>query len=223
MRNTRLFVFAMIAMLFATLAFPTELDAQRRGGSRSRSTRTRVSRPKTVKAPKVTAKKATTKKATSATRGSKATVKRSATDQKSFNKAKANGTAYKSKAEATSAFKTKNAAKYPAKYTSKPATRPDHIPQSTSVGGNTYNVSYNQGMGGYGYMGISGSWMMYSAMTDVIMLSTLMSRNNYYYDPVVAGAPVAVVRTSNGPATLFGIIVILVVILYCVKFLKDDL
>ena len=100
-----------------------------------------------------------------------------------YDKAKASGTAYSSKAAATDAFKSKHGNQYTARYASQPATRPDHIPASTSVGGRTYPVSYNRQYGGYGYMGPGGSWVMYDAMADAAMLSILMSRNNYYYDP----------------------------------------
>ena len=80
-------------------------------------------------------------------------------------------------------FRTRNAGKFPSKYASRPATRPSHVPQSTSVGGNTYNISYNAGRGGYGYMGVGGTWMMYNAMADAVMMGTLMSRGGYVYGP----------------------------------------
>jgi hypothetical protein len=165
--------------------------------------------PKVRRAPKATpAKKRTTQKRTATA------PKRTAAQQKSFETAKKNGTSFKTKSAASTAFKQKHYAKYPAKYASKPATRPAHVPQSTSVGGVNYNVSYNAGYGGYGYMGAGGRWMMYDAMTDVIMLNMLMSRNHYIVD-TVAPAPVVRVRRANTGRTIFivlGSIVAVIVI-----------
>ena len=110
------------------------------------------------------------------------TPARSAVDQKVYDKAKASGTAYSSKSEAVSAFKSKYSNQYTSRYASKPATRPNHIPSTTSVGGKTYNIIYDQRRGGYGYMGPGGSWRMYDAMADAAMLSILMPRHYYYYD-----------------------------------------
>ncbi len=107
---------------------------------------------------------------------------RSAADQRLYDKAKAAGNAYPSKSAATEALKSKHSSQYTSRYASKPATRPDHIPTSTSLGGKTYPINYNPRYGGYGYMGPGGSWIMYDAMADAVMLDILMSRNNYYYD-----------------------------------------
>ncbi len=119
---------------------------------------------------------------TSGSRARTQTSRRSAGDQRLYDKAKASGTAYSSKSAATEAFKSKYSGQYTGRYASKPATRPDHIPQTTSVGGKTYSIDYSRRYGGYGYMGPGGSWIMYDAMADAAMLSILMSRNNYYYD-----------------------------------------
>ena len=49
--------------------------------------------------------------------------------------------------------------------------------------------------------------MMYSAMSDVVMMSALMSRNNYYYDRPMAGGQVAYVeRRGIGVMGVIGII-----------------
>lgn len=107
---------------------------------------------------------------------------RSAADQKLYDKAKSSGTAYSSKSAATDAFKSKYSKQYTSRYASKPTTRPDHIPSTTSVAGKTYNITYDQRRGGYGYMGPGGSWVMYDAMADAAMLNLLMPRHYYYYD-----------------------------------------
>lgn len=129
---------------------------------------------------------------TSGSRTRTQTSPRSAADQKLYDKAKASGTAYSSKSAASKAFKSKYSSQYTARYDSKPATRPDHIPRSTSIGGKTFNVNYDPQHGGYGYVGPRGSWIMYDAMTDAAMLSILMSRNNHYYD-----RPRVSYRTNN--------------------------
>jgi len=109
--------------------------------------------------------------------------------------------------------------KYTSKYTTKPATRPTHIPETTTVGGKTVNVTYNSAHGGYGYMGPSGTWMMYDAMSDAVMLSALMSQNHYYYQGHPSLGSTAVVHHSNAGMTilwvllgLVGVVVVIAVI-----------
>lgn len=95
------------------------------------------------------------------------------------------------KAQAVNDFKTKYASSYSSKYTAEPVSRPSHIPNAYVSGGNTYNISYNRGYGGYGYYGPSGAWIMYDAMHDAAMMSILMSRHNYsdvvYTQPINGG------------------------------------
>jgi len=188
-RFSRMFSYIMMLMiLFA--AMPTELDA--RGGSRSSSSRSSSSRSysRSKSTSRGTSKSLTSKRSTS-TKKTKAAVTRSKVDQKAYATAKANGTAFKSKGDATKSFKSKYGKQYTSTYATKPATRPAHIPQTyKDPGGNTYNVTYNSQHGGYGYMGPSGTWMAYNAMSDAIMLNALMQRNNYYYDkPVTQAVP----------------------------------
>lgn len=138
-----------------------------------------------------------------------------------YDAAKKSGTVFTDKSKATSSFKQTHGSKYTSTYTSKPETRPTHIPSSykDSKSGNTYNVTYNSRYGGYGYMGGSGSWIMYDAIADAAMLSLLMNNHNYY----VGSAPTApVAHVSSGPsigmimlAVVFGgfVVVIFIVIL----------
>lgn len=169
-----------------TGAFDTDAMARRGGGGFSSSRSSFSSSRSTPSRSSTWGSKTSTSKSGLSTSGSRKTSVskpvRSSADTALHAKAAKSGTAYKSKTEATSAFKTKNAAQYKSTYAIKPTTRPDHIPPSTSVGGKSYDVSYNQQHGGYGYMGPSGSWMAYDAMSDAIMLNTLMTRQNYYYD-----------------------------------------
>jgi hypothetical protein len=106
----------------------------------------------------------------------------SAADRALADKAKASGTAFKSRDEATKSFQAKYATQYTSKYASEPSTRPTHIPSTYSTGGNTYNVVYNSGYGGYGYYRGS-SWYAYDTFTDAIILSSLMHHHNYYHYP----------------------------------------
>lgn len=123
--------------------------------------------------------------------------KATAADKALAAKAKKNGTWFKSKADAQKAFKSKYATKYTSKYASKPATRPSHIPTSTTVGGKSYNVTYNVNHGGYGYMGPLGAWIVYDAMADTIMMNRLM-RNQGYYAPGMNSGAVVVTGPSFG-------------------------
>lgn len=200
----------MLALVLGLAFSSIPQDADARSSSRSSSSRSsgsswgsRSSKPAAKPAPAKTSswgKKATTtnntrtgtaaKTATKSPTAKKAPVM-SAADKAAHAKAKAAGTSFKSKNAATSSFKSNPAMK--AKYAQKatpgkpaPATRPDHIPSTTKgANGSTVNINYNSQYGGYGYMGPSGSWMMYNAMADVAMMSVLMSRNNYMVQPVV--------------------------------------
>lgn len=90
----------------------------------------------------------------------------------------------KQEAAKTSLSKMKSdpkiASQYKSTYATQPATRPEYIPQTYKSGGNTYNISYNSGYGGYGYMGPGGSWMMYDVMSDMAMYSYLSHRHPTY-------------------------------------------
>ena len=202
----------MLMVLLMVLAFgiaSTDVMAKRSGGGRSRST-TRSAPKKAAPAKKnwgnkkdkskaaiaPAKKKAWGNKKASSLKTSRSTkpIKRSAAQQKSFETAKKNGTAFKSKDAAMKSFKSKNKTTYRSTYSTRPSTRPSHIPQSYSHGGVSYNVNYNVGRGGYGYTNSLGAWIMYDAFTDAIMYNRLMRQNHYHYDPVVA-QPVHARRT----------------------------
>jgi len=160
--------------------------------NKTTTTRSSSSKPKTFhKAPPRKSVKKTVPKKTI-----------SAADKKRISSAKSSGTYFKNRKEATSSFKKKHANTYKSRYATKPTTRPAHIPQTTSVGGRSYNVTYNASYGGYGYMGPSGSWIMYDAMADAAMLAILMNRRGYvcedtYYTTRTVSQPVVVVREQR--------------------------
>ena len=210
---------SMLAILIASMFLvPADAFAQRRSGSRSRST-SRAKPARTTKPAKTSRGKATGKASKKkGTWGSdKKKVGKSRAQKKAdrdlYAKAKAKGTTFKDRKSAAADFKKKNAAKYSSKYASKPTTRPGHIPPIYASGGTTYNVSYNQGYGGYGYMGPSGSWIMYNAMADVAMAgywNNQMRTMGYYY-----GAP-----PSRGVSPLAIVIVIGLVVVVAIVVLR---
>lgn len=105
------------------------------------------------------------------------------------------------KDQAVNDFKTKHASTYTSSYKTEPTSRPSHIPQSTSVGGKTVNITYNSSNGGYGYMHpLTGAWMAYDVMSDMAMMSMLM-HNNHGYAPVVATTQVPVSAGTTVVAT----------------------
>lgn len=69
----------------------------------------------------------------------------------------------KSRDAYVSEFKKANETKYPTKFASEPASRPSYIPSSY----NGAPVTYNAGMGGYGYTNALGQFMLYDALTDI--------------------------------------------------------
>lgn len=200
-----------VVMAAIMMAAPSETYAQRRGGSRSRSS-TR-SAPRAKSAPKAKARpkaakpargqkkvgKASAKKGDWGSSKKKAGKSKKATraDAKAYEKAKASGKAFKDRKGAMNKFSSDpaNQKKYTSKYASKPATRPGHIPQTYSSGGNTYNISYNQAHGGYGHMDAVGTFILYNSMADMAMRP--------YYDRQMAMAgyhvgPPVVYRSSIG-------------------------
>jgi len=115
-------------------------------------------------------------------------------------------------------FQQKYAPKYTSTFSSEPTTRPSYIPQTTVVGGTTYNIYYDQSHGGYGYWN-GGAWTAYSVVRDAVMLDALMHQHNYYYGPSYSygyGAPsypVYVHHTSSFGGILFGLFCIVLLII----------
>ena len=230
-------------ILLALLAFePAFSKGSRSSGGSSRSSsfsRSSFSSPKPSFKPSATkpstATKPTAVTTTSTTTGptTKPTSKsnvvtqkyKSQTDKAAYEKAVKSGTAFKTRDEAVSSFKTQHGSKYTSKYTSEPATRPSHIPQTTEVGGRSYNVTYNQGMGGYGYMNSLGTWMMFDAMTDMVVMTSLMNNHGYYHGSPYQAAPQVVgpvQQQSNVGFTIFIGILSTFVILGVIFFIANQ-
>ncbi len=124
----------------------------------------------------------TTRNSLSGTRGVSSRSNTGGVSRSQYQRSRAAGTTFQNRSQAESAFRQRNAGQFPSRYTRQPSTRPNHIPQSTRVDGRNVNVTYNTGLGGYGYRHPTlGTWILYSAMTDAVMMSALMSRGGYYY------------------------------------------
>jgi hypothetical protein len=101
------------------------------------------------------------------------------------------GKAFTTRESAVADFKAKNANTFTNKFKTEPSKRPDYIPSNYTSGGKSYKIVYDRSSGGYGYWNGGGpglgTWMMYDALSDMAMMNTLMSRQNYYIgQPVVA-------------------------------------
>ena len=84
-------------------------------------------------------------------------------DSAAYKAAQQKGTAFKTKAEATSYFKKNADTKYPSKFEVKPTTRPEYIPEKYMVNGKSVNVSWNPTHSSYGYVDpISNAFVAYS-------------------------------------------------------------
>ena len=126
----------------------------------------------------------TTRQSLSGTRGATARSNTRGVSNARYQRARANGTTYQTRQQAEQAFVSRNSSQFPSRYARQPGTRPTHIPQTTRVDGRNVNVTYNAGLGGYGYLHPTlGTWVLYSAMADAAMLSLLMSNHGYYYGP----------------------------------------
>ena len=120
----------------------------------------------------------------SGTRGATARSNTGGVSNAQYQRARTNGTTFQTRQQAEQAFVSRNSSQYPSRYATQPSSRPSHIPQSTRVDGRNVNVTYNAGLGGYGYLHPTlGTWVLYSAMADAAMLGLLMSNQGYYYGP----------------------------------------
>lgn len=139
---------------------------------------------------------------------------KSTVQQKRYEAASKSGKAFKTRDAAVKDFKTKNADKFPSKYTTKPETRPAHIPEKTKdASGQSRDVVYDNSHGGYGYYSGGGpglgTFIMYDMMSDAIMMNTMMSRQNYY----IGDSPQLVYQESRSSVGLVFLFIIMIVII----------
>lgn len=160
MRFGKTILFAILALGVSDL-LTADAFARRGGGYRSSSSRSSSSRSSSSLRRSTQSRAATwgsrTQNSTSSSNSFTLTrgASPSAADQQSRHKAKTAGTYYSSKSEATDAFHSKHGGQYTSRYRNEPATRPGHIPRTTTVGRSTYDIHYNSRYGGYGYRGPS--------------------------------------------------------------------
>lgn len=170
-----------LCILFAGVADFAEAKGGRGGGFSSRSSSSSrswsSSRPSIKATPSRSTPRPAVKSAPSSTtvRPGIKTASPVKTTQQSRAKARESFIA-KNKAE------TKPGGKYTSQYKTEPAKRPSHIPETYSKDGKTYNVTYNQNQGGYGYWSGGGpglgTFMMYDMMSDMAMISMLSASHS---------------------------------------------
>lgn len=176
-------------LLVAVLAICT-LDAKSGGfGSSSRSSSSYSSRSyssgsKSYTSSSKTYKPGSSSAQTSTRVGSKVEVSR-------YQAAVKSGKAFTTRESAVADFKAKNANAFTNKFKTEPSSRPSYIPTNYNTGGKSYSIVYNKNAGGYGYWNGGGpglgTWIMYDTFSDMAMMNTLMSRQNYYIgQPVVS-------------------------------------
>ena len=132
----------------------------------------------------------------------------SVSDQRGlYDSAMRNGTLFSSKTEAAQAFRSRYAKDYSSTFASEPSMRPNYIPSSATIDGRNVNIVYSPALGGYGYYHPSlGRWLLYDALADSVIDSTMYNRGYYW-----GGAPVYV---SHGPSFIglaFAILFLLIV------------
>lgn len=214
-RNPSLFLCLIIAFV-ATISFPADAFGQRGGrsggfrSSPSRSAPAKPSRSKSATASKNQSRsdKATptnngkswgsSKSATPNKQAAAAKKRQTAADRALHDRAKKQGTHFQSRQQATEAFtKTKGPKlrqKHPVTFDKEPATRPSYIPQTHTAGGTTYNVTYNQDRGGFGYTDALGMFILYDVMTNDSFVNNQMKSSGYAYGPPPkSGVNVAIV------------------------------
>ena len=141
-------------------------------------------------------------------------TKKSTVDQKMAKKLAADKRTYKSKAEAETAYKQKMGEN---KYKTKPATRPNHIPETYSTGGQTYNTVFVGGQ--YGYH-VGGVFRPYTYTDYVVDRAMMVAAGMWMYDDItyhngVASYHAPVVHTTpvrSAPTNRNDVMIVLIVI-----------
>lgn len=129
----------------------------------------------------------------------------SSVERQRYESAVKSGKTFTTREAAVADFKAKEAPKYSSKFTAEPSKRPDHIPSNyRGTDGKTYNITYNQQGGGYGYYSGGGpglgTFMLYDLASDAIMMETVARRSNNYY---IGNPPPATVTVQTGSSIGF--------------------
>lgn len=113
--------------------------------------------------------------------GNRASV---ASERSLYTSARQRGTVFSSRQEAAQAFRSRFANQYTSRFATRPVSRPSYIPRSTTVGGRTVNIVYNQQRGGYGYIDPTlGHWVFFNALANAATLNLLMANRAYWWGP----------------------------------------
>ncbi len=135
----------------------------------------------------------------------------SSVDNARYKAAVQSGKTFQTREAAVNDFKATKASTYTSRYASEPVTRPQYIPNSyRGNDGHTYNITYNQGGGGYGYYNPLGAFILYDIASDAIMMNAMMDRDHYYVGNPPPVATTTYVERSSGFGILTAFIVILV-------------
>ena len=209
MRERKFRWFPFLAALFCCVLFATEELYARRGGrisfGRSRSFSRSASKSSRAKS---WGSSQANRTRLGGSRSGQAAQRASTTDRRVLDKARSQGTMYRSRNEATTAFRSKFGNQYTSKYPTRPATRPSHVPRRTTVNGQQYDVRYNQQYGGYGYMA-GGGWRPYSVWGDAAMMGMLMSSRGCAYGGGYGYRPY---RSFWGSGLMSGLVITMLII-----------
>jgi hypothetical protein len=138
-------------------------------------------------------------------------------DQAAHSTSQMVGGKYTSREAAAEAFKKEQGAKYQNRFDTEPKTRPDYIPNTTTVDGRQVNVAYDPQRREYGYANPRGGWFSYNPMMDLMMLNMLMSShgNQYVYNnaPPPQGQPNAGSAAAQTSESHGGLVVILILLM----------
>lgn len=153
-------------------------------------------------------------------------------DRAKYENAVKSGKSFTSREKAVADFKAKNATKYTAKFDKEPATRPSYIPTTyRDSSGTTRNIVYDNRGGGYGYWsgGNSGlgTFIMFDALSDMVMLNALMDKDGYYVgSPPVHNTSAHYYEDDDSTAwnvfkVFLGVVAGIVVIVFVVAWMKS--
>lgn len=209
---------AIIAVMILAIAAPTDAFGQRSRSGGSRPSSSQRSSPSKSSKPSSSgwgSKKETAKPT------SKPASKPNKAEQALYEKARKQGTVYKSREEAVAAFKAKHGEQlkkeYPTTFDNEPPSRPSYIPPSYTPPGRSEPVPlvYRPETRSYSWFDAAvGSYIVYDILEDdkSPVVASQMQKAGYVY-----GAPATVAQTGGSGGPGFGtFLVVLFVIIFVV-------
>jgi hypothetical protein len=127
-------------------------------------------------------------------------VPRTAAQQQAYESARSQGVAFRSRDDALSDFRRKNAPTFTSQFATEPSQRPIYIPPMYRDidTGNNYVINYDRSYGGYGWYS-GAAWHYYDLWRDAAMLDVMMHHHGYYYG---SPPPTVVVTGQSSPVTV---------------------